>query len=302
MKFGSVKFFKCLILTTIFLMIIIPAAISIFLAVENNRLTEELESLAYSYSIPPDEMWVASLDETFITEDDEIEYSIEYQKLYPDLYAEKGSYADDIKGSAYLTFDDGPSALTSKILKVLKDKNVKATFFVVYDDSKYAADLLRQIAADGHTIGVHSGSHVYKQIYASVENFLMDFEKTATWIEEATGIKPVIFRFPGGSINTYNQSIYQPLIAEMLRRGYVYYDWNVSSGDAGGFNTVHSIIGEVLNGADSNDKAIILMHDNDNKTNTLKALPEIIDRLQASGKLLLPLNNTVKPIVFGYKN
>ena len=303
MKFGSVQFFKCLILSCLFIMIAVPTILCIFLAVDNHRMSQELETVKVINTVPEiEELWVASLEKNVYAE--EPDFTIEYQRLYPDLYIEReSSFADDVTGVVYLTFDDGPSLLTSKILKVLKEKDVKATFFVVYDDSPASADLLRRIAADGHTIGVHSTCHIYKQIYTSVEAFLADFEKTAVWIEEVTGIKPEIFRFPGGSINTYNQGIYQSLIAEMLRRGYVYYDWNVSSGDASGFTTVNSVIDGVINGsAHHKDKAIVLMHDNAGKKDTLKALPDMIDQLIASGRILLPLNSTVKPVVFGYKD
>ena len=152
-------------------------------------------------------------------DENKTEYSLEYQELYPDLYVERNEEMfDDVPNSVYLTFDDGPSPVTKDILKVLKEKDVKATFFVVYNDSSEAAELLREIAEEGHTIGVHSTTHIYSQIYSSVEAFLSDFEMTATWIEEVTGNKPEIFRFPGGSINIYNEGIYQTIIAEMLRR------------------------------------------------------------------------------------
>ena len=228
---------------------------------------------------------------------------MEYQELYPDLYVERNEEMfDDVPNSVYLTFDDGPSPVTKDILKVLKEKDVKATFFVVYNDSSEAAELLREIAEEGHTIGVHSTTHIYSQIYSSVEAFLSDFEMTATWIEEVTGNKPEIFRFPGGSINIYNEGIYQTIIAEMLRRGYLYYDWNVDSGDAARFYSKYSIYNNVVKDIDKKDKAIVLFHDSLQKKGTLQALPDIIDSLKASGKTILPLTNQVKPITFSYIN
>ncbi|NLY70383.1 MAG: polysaccharide deacetylase [Clostridiales bacterium] len=209
---------------------------------------------------------------------------------------------EDVPNSVYLTFDDWPSPITEDILKVLKEKDVKATFFVVYNDSPDAAKILKQIVEEGHSIGVHSTTHIYSQIYSSVEAFLSDFEVTASWIEEVTGIKPEILRFPGGSINIYNEGIYQTIIAEMLRRGYLYYDWNVDSGDAARYYSKHSIYNNVIKKVEKKDKAIVLMHDSAQKKVTLQALPDIIDSLKASGRTLLPLTNQVKPVTFSYVN
>ena len=100
--------------------------------------------------------------------------------------------------------------------------------------SERGQEILRRIAEEGHTIGIHTDSHQYRSIYASVEAYLEDFEKVFRKVYEITGVKPEIFRFPGGSVNGYNGAIYQELIAEMMRRGFSYYDWNVSSADATG--------------------------------------------------------------------
>jgi peptidoglycan/xylan/chitin deacetylase (PgdA/CDA1 family) len=154
---------------------------------------------------------------------------IDYQLKYPVLYSEIPAEFADEKKVAYLTFDDGPSARTLEILSILREEDVKATFFVVTQDAD--ADILRRIAEEGHSIGIHTNSHKYKEIYASVEDYLDDFQAAYETIYEATSIKPEVFRFPGGSINAYNRSIYQELIAEMLRRGFLYYDWNISCMD-----------------------------------------------------------------------
>ncbi|NLP30730.1 MAG: polysaccharide deacetylase [Clostridiales bacterium] len=304
MKIGSVQFYKRLILTCIALMIIVPTGLCIHFAVKNSELNREVEALSLiKENIYVDEQWFASAKQTFFLDENKTEYSLEYQELYPDLYVERNEEMfDDVPNSVYLTFDDGPSPVTKDILKVLKEKDVKATFFVVYNDSSEAAELLREIAEEGHTIGVHSTTHIYSQIYSSVEAFLSDFEMTATWIEEVTGNKPEIFRFPGGSINIYNEGIYQTIIAEMLRRGYLYYDWNVDSGDAARFYSKYSIYNNVVKDIDKKDKAIVLFHDSLQKKGTLQALPDIIDSLKASGKTILPLTNQVKPITFSYIN
>lgn len=307
MKIGSVQFYKKLILTSLGLLITIPTGLSIYFAYENFQLSQELEVLLQPDSrLISEENWVASVDGPLHTEaGNPVVYaeeipSLNYQSLYPDLFVERNEFREVVDNSVYLTFDDGPSAMTPNILEVLKEKDVKATFFVVYDDSPFAAELLKQIVAEGHAIGVHTTSHIYPLIYSSVEAYLTDFEQTARWIETVTGVKPNIFRFPGGSINAYNYSTYEAIIAEMIRRGYVYYDWNVSSGDASGSSTVRSVMEGVINGVVGKNKSIVLMHDNEAKKATVQALPIMIDQLRASDHLLLPLNHTVKPITFSY--
>lgn len=133
----------------------------------------------------------------------------------------------DVDNAVYLTFDDGPSARTDEILEILDKYGVKATFFVVGANEEGDLERMQKIVAAGHTLAIHSYSHDYKKIYASVEAYLEDFNQMFCQIYEATGVKPQIFRFPGGSVNSYNVGIHQQLIAEMTRRGFVYFDWNV---------------------------------------------------------------------------
>ena len=156
-----------------------------------------------------------------------------YQELYPDFYAPQTYSANSAPNkTAYLTFDDGPSGNTDIILQTLQEENVKATFFVVGTDNADNLARMRRIVQEGHTIGMHSYSHSYKKIYASVEAFLKDMYQVFNLIKDTTGVTPTCFRFPGGSINSYNKAVYKDIKAEMIRRGFVPYDWNVSSGDA----------------------------------------------------------------------
>ena len=130
--------------------------------------------------------------------------------------------------TVYLTFDDGPSDRTDEILAILDKYNVKATFFVMPRKTDVCYKRLRAIVDAGHTIGVHTYSHDYNIMYASVEAYLEDFNKAYEIVVDATGIKPDIFRFAGGSLNDRSYKI----IAEMTRRGFTYYDWNASGDDS----------------------------------------------------------------------
>lgn len=287
MQVGSVRFYKMLILIILSLMIIIPTVLSIFLLSERHYMKETLDS------------YDAENEKNLRIKS--IENSIDYQKMFPNMYIDWDFKFGDIdKDNVYLTFDDGPSNITSRVLDIFEEKEVKATFFVVYNDTELARENLKRMVEEGHTVGVHSSLHKYPVIYSAVEIFLADFEKTATWIEEVTGEKPEIFRFPGGSINSYNVSIYQPLISEMFRRGYVYYDWNVSSQDASGGKSSTFIRDIVLKELKDKKPAIVLFHDYQDNLDTLYALPDIIDKIKEADRNILPIENTVKPITFSY--
>lgn len=216
--------------------------------------------------------------------------TIENQKLLTSIEEKKNLYTEKIKNVkiAYLTFDDGPSKNTLDILKVLKDYNVKATFFV--NGHKAHTDLYKKIADDGHALANHTYSHDYKTIYSSVDNFKNDVKKLDNFLTEVTGEEPnFILRYPGGSNNTIsrrygNKNIMGEIISEMHKEGYVYFDWNVDSTDAAAYRqSKDKIVNSVLNGSKHTKKAVILMHDLDPKTTTVQALPEVIQGLKEQG-------------------
>lgn len=222
-----------------------------------------------------------------------------YSHLHPELKVEPPlEYADKEK-MVYLTFDDGPSRYTRSILDVLKKYEIKATFFVIGSSITGSEDILKRIAEEGHNIGVHSHSHVYKEIYSSVDAFLDDFALVSAKIQEITGIKPNIFRFPGGSLNPYNERWGNTIISEMLSRGYRYYDWNVGSGDASTDMDYDDIYNAVIKQVASYPYSVVLMHDGGgNRSSTVTALRLIIEKLQSKGHTFDMLTNQVRPTVF----
>lgn len=220
-----------------------------------------------------------------------------YTKLYPDLYAEyPKEFGEDTK-TVYLTFDDGPSDNTLMILSILKKHNIKATFFMSGSTTEKGKAIMKQVADEGHAIGVHSYSHDYEKIYESVDSYLDDFYNTYSIIYDATGVKPEIFRFAGGSYNDFNHDIYDDLVAEMTRRGFVYYDWNVSAQDAVVDPTWTYIYNNVLNGVKGNstNRQIVLMHDSADKYATVTTVEDIIIELEKDGYSFDKLDNTVPP-------
>jgi peptidoglycan/xylan/chitin deacetylase (PgdA/CDA1 family) len=228
--------------------------------------------------------------------------TIEYQSKYPDMYVENDfDYSNEsTEKIAYLTFDDGPNIKnTNQILDTLKEYGIKATFFVIYTgDSEEMKAVYRRIVEEGHTIGIHTYTHKYKEVYASVDSYLDDFNRINEYVKEVTGVTPEIYRFPGGSLNSYNAEIHYELKAEMLRRGYTHYDWNVSSGDAESAATSKSKIVSNIVGKDWGNKAVILFHDGMGHQATAEALPEVINGLKAQGYSFAPLTKDVKPVTF----
>lgn len=164
----------------------------------------------------------------------------------------------------YLTFDDGPSQHTLRLLDTLDKYNVKATFFVVHHgESKN--EILREIVRRGHSIGIHSVTHDYKTIYESENAFLNDLYTMQSIIKQETGVETFLMRFPGGSSNSvskkYCKGIMTILTQKVQELGFQYFDWNVSSGDAGGATTKEEVFNNVVSGVQNYKHSIVLQHD-----------------------------------------
>lgn len=230
--------------------------------------------------------------------------AIYYQSLYPDFYAPQPYQASErTPGTVYLTFDGGPSSNTARILEILEEEDVKATFFVTGQSDEAGYQLMRDIAEQGHTLGMHSYSQDYAKVYGSVESFLDDMYQIFSQIREATGKTPTVFRFPGGSINSYNAGIYQELVAEMLRRGFVPCDWNVSAEDAAGASpSVDQIVRNVMGSMDRIERGFVLLHDGDSQTTTVDALKTLIGELRGLGFDFACMTPETKPVLFVYKD
>lgn len=298
---GSVLFFKHLIIAFILLMIIVPTVTCFVLLSKQRALEEEIRELKVQLALANKNI---SAEQQFAAElpEKNVNLTESYQKLYPQLYAAPVKNAVYEANTMYLTFDDGPSTeCTGEVLDILKKYDVKATFFVIGFDSSNESKkkLLKRIAAEGHTIGIHTYSHDYNQIYASVDAYLDDFYKIYSLVYETTGVKAEIFRFPGGSINDYNSHIYQAIVDEMTRRGFVYYDWNISSNDAVGYTaSAASITDNVLKQSKDVSRGVILFHDSSTKSTTVAALPQIITGLQNQGYKIAALRKNIVPVKF----
>lgn len=181
-----------------------------------------------------------------------------------------------IPGTIYLTFDDGPKeGTTNIILDILKEENVKATFFVTNNGPD---NLIKREHDEGHTVALHTATHNYAVVYASDESYYQDLTNVQSRVKRITGETSMIIRFPGGSSNTvsrkYSPGIMSRLSKSTLEKGFKYYDWNISSGDAGGTTEASGVYNNVINGLKKDRANMILMHDI--KTYTRDALRQII--------------------------
>ena len=166
-------------------------------------------------------------------------------------------------GVIYLTFDDGPNeGTTNIILDILKEENVKATFFVTGKGPDY---LIQREYNEGHTVGLHTYSHNYQSVYSSSNNYYQDLYKIQNRVKKLTGYESKIIRFPGGSSNTvskkYSSGIMTYLTKDVVNKGFKYYDWNISSGDAGETTSSSGVYNNVIKSLSKNRSNIILMHD-----------------------------------------
>mgnify|MGYP002512657139 CR=1 FL=1 len=198
----------------------------------------------------------------------------------------------------YLTFDDGPSSNTERILDILAQYDVKATFFVVGREEERYQELYQRIVADGHTLGMHSYSHKYDEIYQSVDSYAQDLSRLQEFLYETTGVWCRYCRFPGGSSNTVSGVDMYDLIAYLDEQDITYFDWNVSSGDASNsYISEEAIINNCMTTLPKYQESIILMHDASNKNTTVEALPALIERIQAmDNTVIVPITEDTEPI------
>lgn len=202
----------------------------------------------------------------------------------------------------YLTFDDGPSAYTKRLLDVLDQYNVKATFFVTGQNLDYV-DMIGEAYRRGHTIALHTYSHDYS-IYSSAEDYYADLQKIQDIVVEQTGEEAKIVRFPGGTSNTtsgkYCEGIMSFLAKDLEEKGYEYCDWNVSSGDGGGAHDEATVLQNVMNFSSGIRKAIVLQHDTQGFS--VDAVDDIILYARSQGYLLLPLTESSPMVHQGTNN
>ncbi len=236
------------------------------------------------------------------------EYGVsdDWDKLYEERAARLAEIAaaelaaqwtpDKAAHKVYLTFDDGPSKYTRQILDILDQYNVKATFFVIGREDEESLILYEEIFDRGHTLGMHSYSHKYKDIYKNEAAFTKDFEKISGLLTQVTGVEPTFYRFPGGSSNTISKVDMHVYTEFLTSRGVTYFDWNGDSGDAEGNGIpVEELIANATADIQSRKTSVILFHDTLNKETTVEALPTIIEQILAmEDTAILPITSSTE--------
>ena len=192
----------------------------------------------------------------------------------------------------YLTFDDGPSENTENILNILDDYGVKATFFVIGKEDEHSREMYTKIVNNGHTIGMHSYTHRYSDIYSSLDAFASDLDRIQNLIYDVTGVDCLLYRFPGGSSNQISDVEMKKYIDYLNQNNIKYFDWNVSSGDATSqAYSPDELVENVMRDVVKYKTSVVLMHDADTKDATVEGLPKLIESLQGVGAVLLPISD-----------
>lgn len=283
---------KKAIIISLLLAILLPILLCIILFAKVGHLEKELEELKAERELQKVKETDAQVEVALSSQN--ADGNQEQEESIKVFSQEEKDVLEETKTTkVYLTFDDGPSGNTEAILDILARYHVQGTFFVVGKDGEVYRPLYRRIVEEGHTIGMHSYSHKYNEIYASVDAYTEDLSKLQEYIYETTGTWSRICRFPGGSSNTVSKVDMEELIAYLNEQDIDYFDWNVSSLDATGRKlSVEEIAGNVLNDIEKHSTAVVLMHDADDKTTTVEALPIIIEALQAMENVeILPITD-----------
>lgn len=286
---------KKMILGGVMMAVLIPVTASIILSVRVHQLSGRIRQQEAVIQELEDEN--KNLAGTFFAETIE-ESEREALQEEQDTETPAAGEEEESQKKIYLTFDDGPSSNTDEILDILKAYDVKATFFVVGKTDEASRRAYRRIVEEGHTLGMHSYSHSYADIYASEEDFQADMKKLQEYLYELTGVWPRFYRFPGGSSNTVSNIDMQKLADWLTDQGVTYFDWNVASGDAVSRELpAETLLANCLAGIRNQQSCVVLMHDAANKDTTVEALPEIISeiRLQEDA-VFLPITDDTVPV------
>ncbi len=206
--------------------------------------------------------------------------NVEAHKLIKDIYFSE-------EKQVYLTFDDGPSKdITPQILDILKENNIKATFFVLGARVDLYPETLKREFNEGHYIANHGYSHKYSEIYQNRDTVFDEYNRCEDSIRNALGNQDYhsyLFRFPGGSRGGRYESIKSDARQLLEEYGVAYTNWNCLTGDAAGNTTKDACIQEMLNSKGDQNSIILLMHDANDKHQTVEALPEIIQYYKNEG-------------------
>ena len=229
----------------------------------------------------------AKIDEQIKLEQKEAERLAKLPQLTDEGKNNIANIYDSETKRVFLTFDDGPSKkVTTAILDILKQENIKATFFVLGSRVELYPDIVKRQYDEGHYIASHGYSHVYSQIYSSPQSTLDEYNKSVTVIRNAIGeqeYNPHLFRFPGGYTGGKYAKVKESAAQLLEQNGIVNIDWNALTADSAGADTTEEFIAELEKTVPKHNSVVALMHDAGNKIVTAEALPTIIQYFRERG-------------------
>jgi peptidoglycan/xylan/chitin deacetylase (PgdA/CDA1 family) len=215
------------------------------------------------------------------------------KRILPNNYEQK-DYLTPLQPTVYLTFDDGPSIQTPKILDILQKEGIKASFFVLGIMAEEHPEWVKRVVNEGHALGNHTYNHNYKKLYGDAGEFWRQIQLTEKILYSICGLKPELVRAPGGTYTNFNAFYYY----DMDEAGYTVMDWNMDSADSTRANiSAREIVDKVKQSTLKHD-VNLLMHDGSGHGQTVQALPEIIQYFKKRGYAFAPLTSNVKPIQF----
>ena len=284
-----------IIIILLIVLILLPTVLCIILFTRLSKLSDELERVR---QLKIERILVAGKR---ASEDNMFQSMLTFAKSEADnrklQSLSKKQVSMSYKKKAYLTFDDGPSINTDKVLKILDKYKIKATFFVIGKTDRESVRRYKEIVKRGHNIGLHSLTHDYKQIYANLKAFKKDVYAIRDIVKKYTGVDAKIYRFPGGSSNRVSKTNMYKIINWLKSEGFEYYDWNLGGVDAVRPSpSPDAIYNAIAKYAGSNTDKIVLLHDSKDKTSTVKALPKIIKKLKKEGYEFAKIDINTKPV------
>lgn len=314
----NVDSIKRLIILALLMVCVFPVLFCLYLMVRMGSIERKLDELAYK--LEEKNIVQAELEENSAdvalgnSQDDELlAKDTRDSNLLAEASESENTDADDVQPmisevteatteevvvpkngkKVYLTFDDGPSIYTDELLDILAANNVKATFFVVHNNDESVWHDYDRIVKEGHSLGMHSYSHVYDEVYASEDSFINDVKSIHDFVYEQTGVDCKLYRFPGGSSNSVSSVDIHKLMGYLYDEGITYYDWNALSGDAVTTTlSADELNDNILDYVRTNEgDSIVLMHDIENSYATIEGLQSLIDTLKSEGYELCPIDS-----------
>ena len=272
---------KRVALVVIIAILVIIFFIALFLCLKNkkenkneSRLSDNIENLVQ----------IENIVEENIVEEPKYNFeplNVEEFERFDSIYK-----ASDPK-RVFLTFDDGPTnQVTPYILDLLKNEDIKASFFVLGNRVDANPELVKREYEEGHFIGNHGYSHKYSAIYASADTVMEEYYRTNQSIRDAIGnqeYNSLAFRFPGGSVGGYYDSLKKATKQVLREKGIASVDWNALIGDSEGLNTKEKLISRFYETVQNQNSVVLLMHDAADKILTYEVLPEIISYFRENG-------------------